>query len=482
MDGVKFMRKKLRYYQYSFEDVFGQEWETDPARPGYQEYVQKTLTDYYNTNILGEETREDYIDGKMKQAGKCKIMCQVIESGDMVEINIYPVYTGRKDVPRVKSGKSSRDAQKNLNDKNSIKRLIRLINANFHKGDLILTLTYGDRHYPGQQQARKDVQKYFREVRKERKKKGLPPLKYIYVTECVKEGEECSRIRLHHHLIMNAMDRDVAESCWKKGRVESRYAQPDDFGLEGFARYISELSVSKYSRKWIPSKNLDKPVEHKSVTLLSRRKFAEIIKSDDKAGLLEGLHQGKLKYLDSTTYVNQEYGGFYLYSRLRRKESVWGTQEEAAQPGKVACRVYLDYDWSGSFCNGEAAFSVLWEAYKKDGTPVTREKYGRLKNTTKRRAVLEMSRIALEELNPCSVEFHCCGKTLTDGIMARQFELRRKDGYRGVKDAGLIEKFMQAAEGFTLYAVSEKKNIYSEAMKIQRELKYNTMTIKNMEG
>ena len=189
MDGVKFMRKKLRYYQYSFEDVFGQEWETDPARPGYQEYVQKTLTDYYNTNILGEETREDYIDGKMKQAGKCKIMCQVIESGDMVEINIYPVYTGRKDVPRVKSGKSSRDAQKNLNDKNSIKRLIRLINANFHKGDLILTLTYGDRHYPGQQQARKDVQKYFREVRKERKKQGLPPLKYIYVTECVKEGE-----------------------------------------------------------------------------------------------------------------------------------------------------------------------------------------------------------------------------------------------------------------------------------------------------
>ena len=97
--------------------MFGQEWETDPARPGYQEYVQKTLTDYYNTNILGEETREDYIDGKMKQAGKCKIMCQVIESGDMVEINIYPVYTGRKDVPRVKSGKSSRDAQKNLNDK-----------------------------------------------------------------------------------------------------------------------------------------------------------------------------------------------------------------------------------------------------------------------------------------------------------------------------------------------------------------------------
>ena len=131
---------------------------------------------------------------------------------------------------------------------------------------------------------------------------------------------------------------------------------------------------------------------------------------------------------------------------------------------------------------GEAAFSVLWEAYRKDGTLVTREKYGRLINTTKRQAVLEMSRIALEELNPCSVEFHCSGKTLADGIMARQFELRQKDGYKGVRDAALVEKFMQAAEGFSLYAVSEKKNIYSEAMKIQRELNYNKMIIKNMEG
>ena len=133
------MRKKIRYYQYNFEDVFGQEWETDPVRPGDRTYVQKALTDYYDTTILGEETREDYIDGKMKQAGKCKIMCQVIESGDMVEINIYPVYTNRKDVPRAKGKRDSRTAQKNLNDKNSIKRLVRLMNANFHKRDLILT-------------------------------------------------------------------------------------------------------------------------------------------------------------------------------------------------------------------------------------------------------------------------------------------------------------------------------------------------------
>ena len=476
------MRKRIRYYQYSFEDVFGQEWETDPVRPEYEEYVQKALVDYYDTNILGEETREDYIDGKMRQAGKCKIMCQVIESGDMVEINIYPVYTNRKDVPRVKTGKSSRDAQKKLNNKNSIKKLVRSMNANFHKGDLILTLTYGDRHYPDQKQARKDIQKYFREVRKERKKQGLLPLKYIYVTECVKEGEECNRIRLHHHLIMNAMDRDTAEACWGKGRVESRYAQPDDFGLEGFARYISKLSASKYSRKWIPSKNLDKPVEHKSVTLLSRRKFAEIIKSSDKAELLESLHQGKLKYLDSTTYVNQDYGGFYLYSRLRRKESVWDAQEKVECPGKVDCRVYMDYDWKGSFKKGEAAFSIIWEAYRKDGTPKRHYMYGRLVNTTKRQAVLEMSRIALEHLYPCSVEFHSSGKTLTDGIMGRQFELRQKDGYKGVRDAVLVEKFMQAAEGFALYAVSEKTNVYSEVMKIQRELKYNKMNIRDMEG
>lgn len=469
---------KRKNYQYNFEDVYGKEWMHDPepirAQGGDS---QLNLSDYYDKSILGEETKEDVIEGKTKQLPKCKIMLQTIESGDRVELNIYPWFLHRRDIPRSPAIKESREAQKKLNRKNSQKRLIRLMCANFHDGDLILTLTYDDYFYPTKEQAGKDIRAYVKALRKERGKAGLDPLKYIYVTEYVPEGELSRKVRIHHHIIINRMDRDMAESLWKKGRAQAKYAQGDDFELEGFARYISKLSHEKNHHAWVPSRNLDKPVEHKSTTLLSRRKFAEIIRSGDKGELLESLYQGKLKYLDSTVYINDEYGGFYLYSRMRRKESVWDRQEPV-EPVKPDCRVYLDYDWEGPFSNGRAVYSILLEAYRKDGTPETRECYGHIRGTTKGRLAIAMAKEALGMLRPCCVEFHSPGKVLADGITGGQFALRRRDGYRGVKNADLIEEFMQAAEGFTMAAVSEKKNIYSGAMKFQRELRRKKLIIK----
>lgn len=469
---------KRKNYQYNFEDVYGERWmyDPEPIRAGGKD-SQLNLSDYYDKSILGEQTKEDVIVGKMKQLPKCRIMLQTIECGDRVELNIYPWFMNRRDIPRSPAIKESREAQKRLNRKNSQKRLIRLMCCNFHDGDLILTLTYGDYFYPTREQAQKDIRDYVKALRRERKKEGLGALKYIYVTEYVPEGEGTKKVRIHHHIIINRMDRDMAESLWKKGRAQAKYAQTDDFELEGFARYISKLSYEKNHHAWVASRNLDKPVEHKSTTLLSRRKFAEIIRSGDKGELLESLYQGKLKYLDSTVYINQEYGGFYLYSRMRRKESVWDRQE-TAEPVKPDCRVFLGYDWEGPFAHGGAVYSILLEAYRKDGTPETREYYGHITGTTRGRLILRMAKEALGKLRPCCVEFHSPGKVLADGISGGQFALRRKDGYRGVKNADLVEGFMQAAEGFTMAAVSEKKNEYSEAMKFQRELRRKKLIIK----
>lgn len=479
------MQKRLRYYQYDFEDVFGQKWETDPV-PLRREKKdgQLSLEDFYDKEILGEESREEYIRRKFDQMGKSRIMVRRIFSGDYVEIDIYPVYLNRKDVPRSTDREESRDAQKKLNSKNSRKRLVRLMNANFHKGDLILTLTYPDGCYPTLDRAKRDMKNYIGRLKRRRKKQGLPPLKYIYVMEYVPEKESTRKIRVHHHMIINRMDRDEAEQLWGTGRVESRIAQPDDFELEGFATYISKLSFQKGHHKWAASKNLDKPKEYKSVTKLSRRKFAEIIKSGDgKAELLESLYRGQLKYLDSTTYISREYGGFYLHSRLRRKVSIWEEEENVSDKenalcgGHPDCRVFLEYDWKGTLGNGEAAYSILMEAMYR-GKPVTRQYFGRISNTTKNRAVLRMAKIALEHLKPCSVEFHSQGTLLSTGITLNRFERQRRENYKGIRNAELIEELMQAAEGFTLSAVSEKTNEYSEAMKIQRELKYRTMLIK----
>lgn len=462
---------KIRYYQYEFRDVFGQRWETDPVPFRIEQMDgQMSLEDFYDKDILGEESKEEFIRRKFNSLGKCRIMVKRIISGDLVEINIYPVFLNKKDVPRSPERKESRETQKNLNRENSKRQLVRLMCANFHKGDIILTLTYKDRYYPTLEQAKRDMKNYIKRLRGSRKKQGLPPLKYIHVLEYAEEGTK--KIRFHHHMIINRMDRNEAERLWGKGRAESKIAQPDDFELTGFAEYISKLSHEKGRHKYICSRNLDKPKEYKSVTKLSRRKFAEIIKSgDDKATLLESLYKGQLKYLDSTTYISQEYGGFYLYSRLRRKVSVWKDVEnvsdkENALTGKdFDYRIFLDFDWKGKLDAGEAECSILYEGRNKQ----TYQYFGHFSNTTKNRALLRMATAALSRIKPCSVEIHSQGTLLHTGVVLNRFERQRKSGYKDIKNADLIEEFLKAAEGFKLSVVGEEKNEYSEAMKIQRK-------------
>ena len=248
------------------------------------------------------ETEEDVVRRKMKQLPKCRIMLKTTVSGDRVEVDLYPYYLNRADIPRSQSKQESRLAQKKLNAKNSQKQLIRLMCANFHSGDLLVTLTYKDNYYPTLDRARKDMKNYLAKLRKYRKEQGLSPLKYIYVIEYQDETESTKKIRIHHHLIINNMDRDIVETLWTKGRAEAKYAQPDDFELEGFARYITKLSMQKGHHSYVASKNLDKPKEYKTITKLSRKKFADIIKSgDDKQKLMESLVRDQFRYLDSKT-------------------------------------------------------------------------------------------------------------------------------------------------------------------------------------
>lgn len=483
---------KRNYYQYSFEDIWGEKWESDPVPfQKKQESGQVELEDYYDASVLGMESREEFIHRKFSDLPKCRIMQQTIVAGDRVEVNIYPYFLRRKDIPRVKPVKESREAQKKLNQKNSQKKLIRLMCANFHKGDLILTLTYEDGYYPTPEQAKKDMANFIKRLKRRRKKQGLPELKYIYVTEHVPEGEHTKKVRIHHHMIINHMDRDEAETCWGMGRAESKWAQPDDFELEGFARYISKLSVEKHHHKWTGSRNLEKPKEYKTVTKLSRRKFREIILSgDQKKELLESLYKGKLIYLDSTTYYNQEYGGFYLYSRLRRKESVWeevkpredsitenaGDRVNTRPDGTLGCRAFLEYDWSGTLADGEATYSILFEAIY-NGEPVTKEYYGRFAHTTKNRAMLYIAKTALTKLRHCAVEFHVDSAILEAGVNQERFRKQKESGYKNIKNADLIEDFLKAAEGFDISVVREETNEYTPAMQMQREIKKEKLHI-----
>lgn len=276
----------------------------------------------YDKKVLGEESIEEYVNSLRKSGKWYKYICKTIISGKYIECEIYPIYKKAADVPRADKSKLSRKEQQSLNEKNSQKKFVRYVNTNFGLNDLAVDLTYGDKYFPDERQARRDIQNYINRVKRYRKKNGLPELKYIYVIEFMGEDEKgkTKKVRVHHHIIMDAMDRDVAENIWGKGRATAERLQPDEWGLEGKARYISKY-LNKGTKRWSHSKNLHKPKEFRSVTKLSNRK-AEGMAKDEGCfkEKFEKMYKGKYIFTDATRYISQQYGGAYIYARMRRLE------------------------------------------------------------------------------------------------------------------------------------------------------------------
>lgn len=462
------MKKKQTYHQYDFEDVYGKEWKVSPLpvnRDG-----QWNIEDCYDSSVLGEESEAERVDRRMKALASCRIMLQRIISGDYVESNIYPAYLNRKDVPRAEKSRTSRETQKKLNRENRRKKIVRLMNTNFKKGDLIVTLTYKDGVFPDLDRARKDVKNYLAAIARYRKKQGMTALQYIYVIEY--EDGPSGKIRIHQHLIMSAMDRDIAESKWNKGRVESRYADPDgDFGLEGFASYICKLESN--GRHLIQhSRNLKKPIVRENVTKLTRRKMRDLVLAGADLGpMMEKIFQDSCRYIDSKTYISDLTGGFYIYSRLKKKEVKTMETKTAsdADSNLKPVKIYIDMDWKGSLKKGDASYSIVLETMVK-GRTYTAVHHGEVVNTTQNRAILHISRIALSHLRGrFNLEIHAASGYLAGGFNLCRFQSAAEREYQNTKNADLIDKLLKAAAGHAIRVVPEQHHAYTDWMRKERE-------------
>ena len=127
--------------------------------------------------------------------------------GEYLDVYIYPTY--RQGRSRGKRSKPTSAAQAKLNQRHREEKLVRLLHANFTPDDLEIHLTY-QQQPESPEEAQRLLRNYIRRVQRARKKQGLPPLKYIAVTE---KGSKNGRY--HHHVTLSGgMDRDELENPW----------------------------------------------------------------------------------------------------------------------------------------------------------------------------------------------------------------------------------------------------------------------------
>lgn len=273
--------------------------------------------------ILEEENEEAlHIDAIMRGSRKSLPVTKTIKHGNQLDSEIYPAFFSIHDVPRGNQKKRSNEYQKKLNDRNAQKMIMRLININFTRNDLWICLEYDDDHLPSsEKEARADIRNYFRRLNYRRAKRGLPPLRYIYVTE-YSDGDG-NAVRPHHHVVMSGdMDRDEIEDLWTKcDRKYSRRLRPDDCGLDGMAVYITKTrrdDKGGCAKRWGASKGLKQPRSTRSYRRFSRKKIADMVR--DRNRMKEYFEKAYPGYIFQSCEVrfNKVNGGVYLYAQLRR--------------------------------------------------------------------------------------------------------------------------------------------------------------------
>ena len=267
-----------------------------------------------------------------------KSMLKKIKSGKLLEVDYYPAWDNGKRIPaRMPKKKRSTEEQARYNYRQTVKKVIRMVNANFDSTDILMHPTYIQEQAPGsEEQARRDMVNYIRRLKtwrtselrrlkaeprthsvQERIRKLEQPLRYIYVIEeaMYKSGKKKGLKNYHFHVFITgsgAGDRDAYENLWKKGmRVNADRFQPERFGPEAAAVYITKDPQG--TRRFACSKNLKKPeVRPPSDAHLSRCGLERIAKQRiDDAGYWERRHRG-YRFLKCYSRYNRYNGCWYV--------------------------------------------------------------------------------------------------------------------------------------------------------------------------
>lgn len=193
---------------------------------------------------------------------------KTVTAGRLVYAVCYSQATISDDKPaRQAKAKISSAARQRLNFRAAWQKLELILAANFGRRDWFVTFTYDDDHLPADRAAAgKEMGKYLRALRKQRKAKGRDLL-YIYNVEEMPDAPGETG-RLHHHAVINRAGEpaEALRALWGRGTVyvEPLLDGPSD-SYEARARYlVKERHPGAKGRRtglraWVPSRNLVKP-------------------------------------------------------------------------------------------------------------------------------------------------------------------------------------------------------------------------------
>ena len=274
-----------------------------------------------------DELTGEFLNSVVKPPSGIAYTTATIKAGNQLEVEIYPSF--KKDIPEMirrykqKKRSGTSENQKNVNDRNSKKKLIRLIHENFYTGDYWCTLTFKDEP-EDLETAEKLSKNFFRRINRARKKKGLENAKYVYVIEEGTYGTE----RFHLHMIMdNGLSKEEVEQKWGLGLVTIRtlnYYKEENF--IGVCKYMMKDEETykrtafrlKGKRRWGSSKgNLVLPKPSKNRTKMSKKKVMNMVLHQDGIGEKLERDYPNYQFKEVEIRYNDWNGLFYIYARLQ---------------------------------------------------------------------------------------------------------------------------------------------------------------------
>ena len=248
-------------------------------------------------------------------------------AGDILVAEIHPVW-GRETRGKVKQATYNLTADRiqKYNTARAKFHLELLLDTNFTADDLSMTLTYTDN--PREAEVRKDVKNYIARLKRARKRKGLPEMKYVYAIEDERDGRAK---QLHCHLVMSGgIERKEAEEIWRKGSDKRGFTncdqlQPDKEGLRKLAFYIYDQNRGKErakgKRHYSCSKNLTEPKVRNSMSRVRPSKVRKMARDFNAV---------------APSIMEKVYPGYEFVRGLRYQENESGTMSES-------CVKFSDY-------------------------------------------------------------------------------------------------------------------------------------------